>query len=177
MLISQLKSSQSKSTGIASLLLLCLIVSACGFKLRGTGAGAWPQHLQSLQLRFDNGVGSDFKQSMRNTLMDRYGVKLIEHDAPELVISGVQTDRRVLSLSATGKASEYLLRFRVSFAVNSRDGKPLIEQQTVKLQRDFSFDNTNVLAKEIEEARLSEQMQIDAVRRILSRVIVLSKKR
>jgi len=155
-----------------------LLLSGCGFQLRGSGqATAWPAQLQQLQLSFDNSVDSDFKQIVRYMLMDRYDVKIVARDAPELVISAVQRNRRVLSLSATGKASEYLLRFRVGFVVNGLDGKALIEPQTVRLQRDFTFDNTSILAKEVEEERLSEQMQNDAVRRILHRVMVLNQKR
>jgi LPS-assembly lipoprotein len=153
-----------------------LLLAGCGFQLRGTGqAVTWPEQLQQLQLRFDGSVDSDFRASLRNSLIDRYGVEIVKEGVAQLVISGVARDRRVLSLSATGKVSEYLLRFQVSFAVVNATGDPLIKRQTVRLQRDFSFDNTNILAKEVEERRLSEQMQNDAVRRILRRMTALTR--
>ncbi len=164
---------------LTGLIVFCLLVVAgCGFHLRGAGqTDAWPAELQKLQLRFGGSVDRDFRALLRNRLVDGYGVEIVNEDAPKLVISGVIRGRRVLSLGATGKVSEYLLRFRASFAVLNRDGELLVEKQTVRLQREFSFDSTNILAIEVEEARLSEQMQSDAVRRILRRVIALTKNR
>ncbi len=160
---------------MAGLIVFCLLVAGCGFQLRGSGqAIVWPAQLQKLQLRFDGSVDPDFRASLRNRIIDRYGVEIVKDDAPELVISGVTRDRRVLSLGATGKVSEYLLRFQASFVLLHDDGKSIIEKQTVRLQRDFSFDNTRLLAKELEESRLSKQMQNDAVRRILRKVIALT---
>jgi len=153
-----------------------LVVSGCGFHLRGAGPNdVWPAQLQKMQLRFDDSVDRDFRILLRNRLIDGYEVQIVEKDAPELVVSGVRLERRVLSLGATGKVSEYLLRFHANFELFNNDGKTVIEKQTVRLQRAFTFDNTNILASELEEARLSEQMQKDAVRRILRRVIALTK--
>lgn len=162
---------------MASLIVFCLLaISACGFHLRGAGQNdVWPAQLQEMQLRFDDSASRDFRVLMRNRLVDGHKVKIVTRVAPELVISDVRLERRVLSLSATGKVSEYLLRFQASFALLHNDGKTVIEKQTVRLQRAFTFDNTNILASELEEARLSEQMQNDAVRRILRRVIALAK--
>lgn len=153
-----------------------LLLTGCGFHLRGTGqAVVWPPQLQKLQLRFDSSVDRDFSALLRNRLVDGYGVEIVNEDAPELVISGVIHGRRILSLGATGKVSEYLLHFQASFAMSSRDGESLIEKRTIRLQRDLSFDGTNILAKEVEAAHLSEQMQKDVVKRILRRVIALTK--
>lgn len=127
-----------------------------------------------MQLRFDGPTNRDFQELLRSRLVDRYGVEIVNQDAPELVISGISRDRRVLSLSATGKVTEYLLRFQVSFALYQHDGKIIFEKRTIKLQRAFTFDSTIILAKQLEEARLSEQMQNDAVRRILHSVTALT---
>lgn len=157
---------------LTGLIVFSLLIAGCGFQLRGTGQdGAWPAQLQKMQLRFDDSVDRDFRMSLRNRLVDGYEVQIVKKAAPELMVSGVRLERRILSLSATGKVSEYLLRYQASFVIRDSDGKTMREKQTVRLQRDFRFDNTNILASKLEEARLSEQMQNDAVRRILRRVI------
>lgn len=139
--------------------------------MRGTGQNdVWPAQLQKLQLQFDGPADRDFQELLRSRLVDRYGVELVDQGAPELIVSGVSRDRRVLSLSATGKVSEYLLRFQVSFALYHYDGKVIFEKRTIKLQRAFTFDSTIILAKQLEETHLLEQMQNDAVRRILHSV-------
>ena len=173
--INRLAKSIQFKAGLTGLVVLCLLVAGCGFQLRGSGqAVVWPARLQKLQLRFDDSADPNFRASLRNRLIDRYGVEIVKDDAPELVISGISRDRRVLSLGATGKVSEYLLRIQASFALLHGNGKSIIEKQTIRLQRDFNFDNTRLLAKELEESRLSKQMQNDAVRRILRRVIALT---
>lgn len=151
-------------------------MAGCGFKLRGSGqALAWPDQLVTLQLRFDSSVDPDFRRLLRQRLADRFGVKIVNQGAPELAISAVILDRRVLSLNATGKVSEYLLRLQVRFELKGKDGKSIIEKQAVRLQRVYSYSSTDILAKAVEQERLSEQMQNDAVRRILRRVIALTK--
>jgi len=162
--------------GLTGLIILGLLLAGCGFKLRGSGpALAWPDQLVTLQLRFDSSVNPDFRRLLRQRLVGGFAVKIVKQGAPELAISAVILDRRVLSLNATGKVSEYLLRLQVSFELHGNDGKSIIEKQTVRLQRDFSFSRLDILAQEVEQASLSEQMQNDAVRRILRRVIALTK--
>lgn len=130
--------------------------------------------MQQLQLRYEDSVDQDFRTRLRQQLVYRFGVELVSSSAPALVISTATHDRRVLSLSATGKVSEYLLRFDVSFSLLSREGKAIIENQTVLLRQAFNFKETDLLAIEVEQTRLQERMQNDAVRRILRRVIALT---
>jgi len=169
--ISKLSISYFSARGLIVLAILSLLVSSCGFHLRGTGqSGSWPVQLQKIQLRYDGPVDRDFRELLQSRLIDRHDVKIVSQGAPELVISGVSRDRRVLSLGATGKVTEYVLRFQASFALYDHDEKILIEKRTIKLQQAFTFDSTLILAKQLEEARLSEQMQNEAVRRILHSV-------
>jgi LPS-assembly lipoprotein len=65
---------------------------------------------------------------------------------------------------------EFQLRLRVKFRVRTLQGVELIAPTEVVLQRDISFNETAVLAKESEEILLYRDMQSDLVQQVLRRV-------
>lgn len=154
-----------------------LVLSACGFHLRGSAEPkAWPESLRRLQIKVTGGSADTLLRQLRSRLRDTYHVDLVENgSAPVLFVTSVKQERRVLSTGATAKASEYLLQLRVGFKVTDEQNQVLLNPQTVILQRDYRFDSTNVLATEIEERHLLEQMQTDAARRILNRVMAVTR--
>ena len=112
--------------------------------------------------------------AMRTALQTQAGVKVEEaQDVPTLVLSGEGFESQVLSVSATGKVAEYLLKYEVSFRLAGPEGRELAPAQTVKLHRDLSFDRLNVIAKEKEEEELRRDMRRDAVQQILRRLAKL----
>ena len=148
-----------------------LVLAACGFQPRGSAPGQqWPASLAQLQLKLQGVGGSTFERALRNELTDHYRVIIVESGAPTLSVFGVSRTRKVLSLSSTGKASEYLLHYRVSFRVQTADGKDLLAAQHISLRRDLSVGSENILAKEAEEERIYDEMERAAAVRMLRRV-------
>jgi len=89
--------------------------------------------------------------------------------------------RRVASISASGRVSEYELLHAVDLlTLRSRDGVkageiPLDEQnlpkpQTVSVIRDYTYDETDVLAKNDEEQILRGEMKEELVRHLVLRI-------
>jgi LPS-assembly lipoprotein len=72
--------------------------------------------------------------------------------------------------TSTGQVREFQLRLRVKFRVRTLQGVELIAPTEVVLQRDISFNETAVLAKESEEILLYRDMQSDLVQQLLRRV-------
>ena len=81
-----------------------------------------------------------------------------------------QREKVVLSLNATGQVREFQLRLRFRFRLRTLEGKELIPASEIALQRDISFNESAVLAKEAEEALLYRDMQSDVVQQILRRL-------
>ena len=81
-------------------------------------------------------------------------------------------EKRILSLSGKGVVSEYELFYRVHFRVRDPSSETWEAVQTIEERRDYSFDNTQLLAKEGEELRLNNDMHADAVREIMRRLSV-----
>ena len=150
-----------------------LVLSACGFHLRGAGKFEMPPALSVLQVKAEgsqlgnNPLLTGMKDALRaqtNVLIEDSG------DAPRLLLYGEQSESQVLSVTAVGKVDEYLLKYEVSFRLVDKSNKLLSTPQTVKVRRDHPFDRSNVLAKEREEQELRREMQRDAVQQILRRL-------
>lgn len=156
------------------LLATChLLLVSCGFHLRGTGKYEMAPSLATLRVMVEgNQLQNDpLLVAMKNVLRAQTDAQIEDKgDAPVLMLYGERTDNQVLSVSSIGKVDEYLLKYEVSFRLIGKDNRPLAEPQTVRLQRDYTFDRFNVLAKETEEMNLRSEMRRDAVQQILRRL-------
>jgi len=87
-----------------------------------------------------------------------------------LDLSGVTDDKQVLSLSGGGRAREFLLTKRVTFALHDAGGKDWLPAAEVVVRRSYTFSESEVLAREAQEARLLREMQTDAVQQVARRL-------
>jgi LPS-assembly lipoprotein len=79
----------------------------------------------------------------------------------------------VVGLNALGQVREFQLRSIVHFRVRTPQGKELVPDTELQLQRDISFNETAVLAKESEETLLYRDMQTDIVQQLMRRLAAL----
>lgn len=152
-----------------SILVLTSMLSACGFHLRGDVPIA-----PVLQQTHISGaaVFSDLYVEIKRRL-ERAGAKV--SDTPlstdtVLAIISDQLNRRVLSVDALGRASEYELTYSVEFDVHDPKGTLLVPRQSVNQLRDYKFDPNNVLAKDTEEVTLRKALVAAAVQQMLRRI-------
>jgi len=87
-----------------------------------------------------------------------------------LQVFGASREKRILSLTGAGRVREYQLIYRISFQLIDKSGRDLIPVQSLELRRDMSYDDTQVLAKEQEEALLYHDMQNDATMQLMRRL-------
>lgn len=95
--------------------------------------------------------------------------------APTVVLDIVQEQREkvVVGLGAAGQVREFQLRTRLLFKVQTPRGDELIPETELLQQRDMSFNESAVLAKESEEALLYRDMQADIVQQLLRRLAAI----
>lgn len=95
--------------------------------------------------------------------------------APTVVLDFVQEQREkvVVGLGAAGQVREFQLRTRLLFKVQTPQGRELIPDTELLQQRDMSFNESAVLAKESEEALLYRDMQADIVQQLLRRLAAI----
>jgi LPS-assembly lipoprotein len=158
---------------------LYLVLSGCGFHLRGLDRAVLPAELAELRVVVQDSVAAHdpLLAAMREALTARADARITDRaDAPVLVLSGERAVSQVLSVGTTGKVSEYLLRYEVSFRLLDAEGKERLAPQTIRLQRSYTFDPLNVLAKEREEKDLAHEMRTDAAGQIVRRLSRVSLK-
>jgi LPS-assembly lipoprotein len=76
----------------------------------------------------------------------------------------------VVGVNASGQVREFQLRVRVRFQLRTPQGRELIAPTEILQQRDISFNESAVLAKEAEEALLYRDMQTDIVQQLMRRL-------
>lgn len=84
-----------------------------------------------------------------------------------------QREKVVVGLNASGQVREFQLRLRTRFRVRTPQGRELIPETELLQQRDISFNESAVLAKEAEESLLYRDMQNDLVQQLMRRLAAL----
>lgn len=142
-------------------------LSACGFKLRG--AQTLPVETLFLALPVNSPLGAEITRVVRSSTNAR--VVTDRKDAQAIFeLLGESREREVLSVNAQGRAREYQLRLLTTFRVVDPKGIEMIAPTTLTARRDISFNESELLAKESEEALLYRDMQSDLVRQMVTRL-------
>jgi len=85
-------------------------------------------------------------------------------------------DRRVLSLSSSGRANEYEIIYTLNFNFLDAEGMMLSEKQKIEISKDYFNDQEEVLGKNNEEQVIREEMYRTAVQSIVNRARVVLEK-
>ena len=156
---------------VASTLAGAAVLQACGFKLRGSQAFAFDTI--SVQASPVGAVTAELRKALGGQLF----VSTASNFGGTAPLAQVTLDilqetreRAVAGVSAAGQVRELQLRIRVKFRLRNARGKELIEETEILQQRDISFSESAVLAKEVEEALLYKNMQADIVQQLLRRL-------
>jgi LPS-assembly lipoprotein len=143
-------------------------LSACGFHLQGHKPLPEVRRVAYVQAKDRQ---SDFVQDLRKELLSSGARLTTTSEEATAVVHVVNDDftRRVLSVSASDQPAEYELTYTVRFSVSTAD-KELLAVQEVSGVRDYTFDETILLAKENEEAILREALAHDLADVVMRRL-------
>lgn len=147
-------------------LLVAFTLNACNYHLRGTQEV--PTVLKHIYM---NSASTQLEDSFRDAL-EAVGGELIKQPSQNGVIINIlseQFDRRSLSLSSTGKASEFELIYNLRFETLSFDNKVLMPNQAVEIKRNYFNDQQDIIGKGNEEATLRQEMYREAVKAMVDR--------
>ncbi|MEI8158744.1 MAG: LPS assembly lipoprotein LptE, partial [Burkholderiales bacterium] len=82
-------------------------------------------------------------------------------------------EKNVVGVNASGQVREFQLKIRIQFRMRTPDGRDLIAPTEISQQRDISFNESAVLAKEAEEVLLFRDMQSDLLQQLLRRLAAI----
>jgi LPS-assembly lipoprotein len=144
-----------------------LLLSACGFHLRGTETSR-----VQLPPTYLAGPAGPLQRQVRHYLTVSAVSVVEEQKDAQLVIDliGEDIQRRVLSVGTTGKVEEYEVHYGAVYSVERGNGESLIPKETLGQQRSYSFNEADVLAKDVEQERLVQDMRRDVVRQMMLRL-------
>ena len=142
------------------------MVSACGFHLRGSA----PVPFDTLYIpNAKTGIALDLKRNIEAGTNAKVVDDPKKADAT-LELSGESREKIILSLTGTGRVREFRLRYRMGYRVHDGKGGEYVPPSVVQLQRDVTYDDSAILAKEAEEQLLFRDMQTDMVQQVLRRL-------
>ena len=148
-------------------ILSVAVLAGCGFQLRGNATYAF----QSLYL--NSAAPPGFNNEMKRALSGASSVPITDTAAAAVVILDipiVQDDKEVLSLSSAGAVREYQLVKRIAFRLHDKDGADWMPAGEITVRRSYTFNETQALARDLEEQRLQRDMQTDAIQQIVRRL-------
>lgn len=157
----------------ALLVVATLLLSACGFHLRG--AYSLPFSTLYISLPEITELHAVIKRNVEASTQTRIVTDAKEAQATLQIMSDTQA-KNILSLNSAGRVREFQLVRNFTFKVVDAKGAEYLAQSTISLNRDMTFDDAAVLSKEAEEVLLWRDIQNDLVQQLLRRLAAAKQK-
>jgi LPS-assembly lipoprotein len=156
----------SRVTRPCLLILPLLLLTGCGFHLRGSVQ--LPPALAMMAV-VDAVPATEVAPVLRRALLAE-DVR-VEKGAPVVLqLHAASFAKRVLSVDSVGRVQEYGLSYTLRFSLRGPESVVWLPEESIVLSRDLRFDSTAVLGTAEEEFQLKEEMRRDAVLQILRRL-------
>jgi len=147
-----------------------LLISGCGFQLRGSrGSVDLPFATVFIALPTTSDLHAQLKRSIEATDKTRV-VGDAKSAQVTLAFLGDQQAKNVLSLDTSGKVREFQLVRTLTFRLHDAAGRDWLPATQIAVRRDMYFSDSQILAKEAEEATLWRDMQSDLAYQLMRRL-------
>lgn len=160
------RSAMLASVRMAGAAASAAVLAACGFELRRAPALKFAT-VQLVGFR----PGSELAGILRKEIAATESTRVVESRAQAQVVLEAFTDaseRVVVASTAAGQVREMQLRQRLVFRLrNVFDDAELIPRTELLLKRDVSYNESDALAKEQEQAFLFRALQADIVGQLM----------
>ena len=147
------------------------LLASCGFQLKGDVP--LPFTSVSVSSAGSSQLATRLKRDITNSVT-KLAESTKDADA-QLNIAQERRERLILSLSGAGKVREYQLKLTVQYQVSDSKGKVNIPTSEIQLQRILTYDDSQIIAKQLQEAQLYQDMEKDAAAQILRRMVAIKR--
>lgn len=153
-------------------LLILIMLSGCGFQLRGDIVLPALYERVHIVSRGHTDVGRALSEALENV-----GSQIVSSPAASsAVVTVLSSGTQRKALNVAGKSvREFELQLNISFVVQDHKGVQLAEQQTVSVIRNFQNDPNDVLGKDNEEQIIRKEMMQPAIMQILRRMKAIAR--
>lgn len=138
-----------------------LLLSACGFQLRGTGDTQFA--LSELDLTARNAYGETVKD-VREVLEDN-GVNVRQGAPYTLVLTRENERRRTASYTGNARSAEYQVTRTLDYEIHGANDR-LLTQNQLEVQRFYVQDDNNLIGSDQEAQQIREEMRRDLVQQL-----------
>jgi LPS-assembly lipoprotein len=161
------------STRCLLLLLIGLLMSGCGYQLRGSLA--MPESLKNVYV-FN--ASSPLQTELQAILKSSRATMANSPNEAGIVVKVLKEDirSRVLSIGSAGKTSESELNYYLQFQFYDSQEHELMEEQTIEIAREYFNDQSAVLARSNEDLIIRKEIYKQASRMLLARARVAAEK-
>ncbi|WP_347909326.1 LPS assembly lipoprotein LptE [Pseudomonas grandcourensis] len=148
---------------------LAVLLSACGFQLRGTGTNELA--IKELDLSARNAYGPTVTQ-LRQVLIGS-GVKVYNGAPYKLVLTNEQETQRILSYAGAGRAGEYQVTTVLNYDIRGRGDLALLSDK-IEVQKIYMHDGNNLVGSDQEAETARTEGRREMVQRMMLRLEQLS---
>ncbi|KGK83165.1 MULTISPECIES: LPS assembly lipoprotein LptE [Pseudomonas] len=144
---------------------LTLLLSACGFQLRGTGDVEFG--LKELDLQARNSYGDTVREL--ETLLERNDVRVHPGAKYSLNLANEQTRQRTASYTSSARSAEYELTSTLDYQFRGPQDRLLLEDR-VEVQKVYVHDSNNLIGSSQEGDQLRQEMRRELLQQLVMRI-------
>jgi len=144
---------------------LALLLSACGFQLRGTGTDSFA--LEELNLQARNSHGDTVRQL--EELLKGSGVRVHSGARYTLDLVREQTRQRTASYTSSARSAEYELTSVLDFQFRGPQNTVLLKD-SVEVQKVYVHDSSNLIGSDQEATQLRSEMRRELLQQLSMRI-------
>lgn len=144
---------------------LTLLLSACGFQLRGTGDVEFG--LKELDLQARNSYGDTVRELQ--TLLERNDVRVHPGAKYSLNLANEQTRQRTASYTSSARSAEYELTSTLDYQFRGPQDRLLLEDR-VEVQKVYVHDSNNLIGSSQEGDQLRQEMRRELLQQLVMRI-------
>ncbi|EJM67058.1 LPS-assembly lipoprotein [Pseudomonas sp. ADAK2 TE3594] len=144
---------------------LAVLLSACGFQLRGTGTTELA--IKELDLSARNAYGETVTQLRQ--VLESSGVKVYSGAPYKLYLADEQESQRILSYAGAGRTGEYQVNTVLNYDIRGQGNLPLLSDK-LEVQKVFIHDGNNLVGSDQEANDARKEMRRELVQRMMLRL-------
>ncbi|RAU42403.1 MULTISPECIES: LPS assembly lipoprotein LptE [unclassified Pseudomonas] len=151
---------------------LAVLLSACGFQLRGTGTNTLA--VKELDVSARDAYG-DVVTQLRQTLSNS-GVHVYTGAQYKLFLAREDESQRTASYAGSGRSAEYELTTVLKYQIQGTKNVVLLDDN-VQSTRTFVHDGNNLIGSDQEAAQVRKEMRSELVQKMIARLQQLTPER
>ncbi|TFH77459.1 MULTISPECIES: LPS assembly lipoprotein LptE [Pseudomonas] len=144
---------------------LAVLLSACGFQLRGTGTTELT--IKELDLSARNAYGETVTQLRQ--VLEASGVKIVSGAPYKLYLADEQENQRILSYAGAGRTGEYQVTTVLNYDIRGEKDL-LLKSDKLEVQKVFIHDGNNLVGSDQEANDARRETRRELVQRMMLRL-------